>query len=434
MLKSIITQLWNRRRSNTSILVELTLVFCLVWYITDYFFVLACNYSIPNHRDIRHTWMLNMAMFPENHPDYRAEDNEPEALAAHFDRILQTLHNYPGVEAVTVSDRMSIPESGNYWGGGFHPEGDTSRVVSGQRISSWPQEDFFRVFGYTRGGGREAVSMGDFDWGNPQTIVISRSVAEALFPGEEATGKALRRKLSNGSEETVYVVGGVVDDIKRFGYSRPHHAYYLPLRPEKAESYRNAVISIRSSASLPNAIFRERFLEEMSGSLRAGNFYLQSIASYDKIRDDTARMFGMTGEVRTRAGLTVFFLLNILLCVTGTFRYRANQRRSEAGLRKAMGATNADISRSFLAEGLCLLAAAALAAMLIELQFVQAGLIETMGYRDDMPGYLPDRTALRFLITNALTACLLAAVILPAVWLSARSASMLSPAEALQEE
>jgi hypothetical protein len=437
MLKSICTQLWNRRRFNGTILVELVLVFCLVWYMTDYFFVYVCNTRIASHRDLHHTWRLNLALFPENHPDFLPGENTPDALAAHYRRILQTVHSYPGVEAVSVCDQWSPPASGNYTGGGYYRESDTSLVVFGQKISFYPQEDFFRVFRHTRNEGRDAASTADFDWGDPQAILISRSVEQQLFPRDDARGKVILRRPYHEADSSSlrHVVAGVVDDIKRFHYTRPQYAFYLPVTLKEAADYRSAVVSVRSSASLPDALFRENFGEAMSRSLRVGNFYLKSIAPYTTLEANIARTFGITGEIRARLYLMVFFLLNILLCTMGTFWYSVNLRRSEVGLRKALGATNAGIRASFLAEGLCLLAAGAAIAMLIEIQLIGAGLTETLGYRSDMPQvYLPDRTWLRFLITNAITAALLAAVILTAVWLPARRAAALPPAEALSAE
>jgi hypothetical protein len=435
MLKSIITQVWNRRRSNVSIFIELTLVFFLVWNMTDYLFVFACNNSLPNHRDLRHTWKVNLTMFPFDHPAYRAEADEPETLSANYRRILQALHNHPGIEAVGVCHNSASPGSGSFWGTTFCWPGDTARILNGQRIGVYPSEDFFRVFGYTRNEGREAVSMADFDWSNPRTIVISRSVANELFPGGEATGKELQPSYPpNYPPDARYIVGGVVDDIKRFDYLRPQHAYYLPMPLDGPDDIRSASISIRSRASIPDSRFREDFLQEMSSVLRIGNFHLQSLVPYHKIQADTARRFGMSGDLRMRLALIIFFLLNILLCAMGTFWYRVNLRRNELGLRKAMGASRAGISSALFLEGLCLLAFAALLAMVIEFQFAHAGLIETMGKHEynTKAVYLPDRTLLRFLITNALTACILAAVILIAVWLPARRASSLPPAEAMR--
>jgi ABC-type antimicrobial peptide transport system permease subunit len=131
----------------------------------------------------------------------------------------------------------------------------------------------------------------------------------------------------------------------------------------------------------------------------------------------------------------LFFLLNILLCVMGTFWYRIRLRREETGIRKALGASQKSIRNLFLAEGLCLLTIAALPAIFIEFQFVHAGLIDTLGQDSGNIGmYFPDRTGLRFLVTNAITWVVMSAVVITAIWLPARKAAAMAAADALHYE
>jgi cell division protein FtsX len=226
----------------------------------------------------------------------------------------------------------------------------------------------------------------------------------------------------------------VVDDIKRFNHLRPLNASYVQMRLDST-NLRYAEITLRSRADIPDAVFRERFVKEMENALQIGNFYLKDITSIEQIGVETDIKTGQTNSVRTRLWLMLFFLLNILLCVLGTFRYRIQTRRHEIGLRKALGASKASINRQFLAEGLCLLAVAAMVAVVINANIFHAGLIETPGADATLPAvYLPDRTGLRFLITNALTVLMLALVIVSAIWLPARRAAALPSAEALRDE
>jgi hypothetical protein len=267
-------------------------------------------------------------MFPAGHPNYQAAENEDEALLTHFNRLLQALHNYPGVEAVTVCTDSSTPETGFYNGSSFASVADTSTYVQGQQFSSVVSEDFFRVFGYTRDNGRIAVSMHDFDWTDPRAIVISRSMEQALFPGGRAVGQEL---MAYRKPDERYVVVGVVDDIKRFDYRRPQHAYYLCLHlaspspkisMEMFFRYGGVTVAVRSKASIPDNLFHEAFKKEMTDALRIGNFYLKSVVSFSKIKEDTTAEFGVANDIRVRLYLMAFFLLNILLCVMGTFWYR----------------------------------------------------------------------------------------------------------------
>jgi hypothetical protein len=419
--------MWNRRRSNAWMTVELILVFILVWYMADYLFVYTCNLRIPNGRDVRNTWRIRLGEYPDAHPAYRAEESSPQARQANFTRILQALHDYPAIEAVGVMyGDASEPGSGSYSDSFTRSPQDTTAYATGQLIALDPEEDFFRVFGYTCPDGRP-LSMRHFDAAPPSAVVLAQMTADRLFPSGHAIGQTLY------IADADRVVAGVAGNVKRFAYTRPQGAWYVFQRRD-AHEIANMRIAVRSREAF-TASFRQTFVSQMAGRLQTGNFYLKSVVSYRQIAADTDTAFGISNELRVKTALVIFFLLNILLCVMGAFWYRVNARREEIGIRRAVGSSAAAIRRLLLLEGLCLLAIAALPAMLIEYQFVRAGLIETLGKDPDYPSrYLPDRTHLRFLITNALAFAALAAVIITAVALPARRAAAIPPAEALRDE
>jgi hypothetical protein len=440
MIHAILTQLWNRRKANFSVFLELMLVACLLWYITDFLFVYAFNERIPNHRDLDHTWQVNLGILTPGHPDYRVGESEPQALYDNYHRIIRLIEAVPGVEAVGVSLNQAVPGVGSYRGRNYYSLSDTNRRVDAQLMEVYTATDYFAVFRHTRREGDGAVRMADFDWeGTVRPAVVSQSVAEALFPGTTAVGRQMVQDPTQ--MDSPMTVVGVVDDTKRFDYLRPRHAVYLPIRGMDAwdlNFWGNApAISIRSSASASDSRFAEAFGDDMARNLHAGNYFFKGIVSFNSISDDSAAGFGISSGLKMRIYLMLFFLLNILLCVLGTFWYRVNLRRGEIGLRKAMGASSVGIRRELFVEGLCLLAAAVAVAMVIEFQFVAAGLIETFGKgwgADTDTVYLPDRTLLRFLITNGITAFILSVIILIAIALPARRAASLHPADALRDE
>ncbi|MDR3194098.1 MAG: ABC transporter permease [Tannerella sp.] len=430
MLKLVFKQIINRRKSNTWIAVELLLVFMTVWYTVDYFFVLGYTYRIPSHRDIRHTWQLSVGEYPETHARYSEEESAKETVEANFERLLQAVRTYPGVEAVTVSFYASEPESSGYSGNVFRRADDSVNHVNAQCIRSDPRGDYFKVFAYTADEGKKPVSIRDFNLSSVNDeVVISRSIAGALFPEGSPVGK----EIWQGTDK--YTVAGVVDDIKRFASRRPHHAVYMFMRFD-AYMLQHIKISVRSNASVPDDLFKAGFRKEMQEHLQAGNFYLKNLSAYTKVAGEMERIFGLKKQILERTYMMLFFLVNILLCVTGTFWYRIHTRREEIGIRKAMGSTSSHIRNILLSEGLILLSVAAFPAIIIEMNMVYAGLIDTLGKNGSIEGvvYLPDRTALRFLITNGITWLIMAAVIVAAIRLPARKAAAMPPAEALHYE
>lgn len=431
MLGSVIKQIVNRRKSNTWLALELLLVFCFLWYMVDYFFVLGCNYSTASYRSLDHTYYVKMATLPESHAEYQAAENDSVARMKHIYRVIDRIRHYDGVEEVGLSlSSFSLPGSGNYDGDTFRNPLDTAAVVSAQIFSILTEGDYFRVFRHSMDEGDKQVSMADFDWADPRAIVISRMAEKKLFPDGSAVGKEIVGLWS----KTTYRVKGVIDDVKRFGYERPQAIAFYAERMNSSNP-RMPIIMIRVKDDLPAATFIADFRQTMSGELRIGNFYLKNIVSFNKLEQNTHVTFGITNEVRTRVAMMLFFLLNILLCVIGTFWYRVNARREEIGIRRAMGSSGRDILRLLLLEGVCLLTLVTLLAMLIEAQFVYAGLIDTLGRDPESAGgYLPDHTAVRFVITNVLTWLLMACIVSAGIWFPARAAAKLKPVEALRDE
>jgi cell division protein FtsX len=427
MLKSIFIQLRNQARSNMWIVAELLLVFCIVWYIADYLFVYAYNQSLPSHRDLRHVWQISLGEYSDAYPLYRPEESADEARTANFERILQTLQRYPGIEAVAVADNTSEPGGGGYMGMGIRSADDSTRFVSGQFYLLDPRYgDFFRVLSYTTHNGSRPASTSDFDVHHPSGVVIGQMAADHLFPGEQAVGKQVKM---NGADCTVT---GVVDDVKRFDYMRPQNAFYRFDKRWNADQLQYAFILVRTQMS---RLDMEAFRGDMPERLQTGNFYLKDLFRKTKMVERIESLIGISKDVRVRVCLMAFFMLNMLLCVMGAFWYRIHTRREETGIRKALGASSAGIRRMLTLEGLCLLTVAMLPAMLIEFNMVYAELIPTLGKTgNDVREYLTDNVALRFVITNAITWALLAVVIVIAIAIPAGRATAVTPAEALHAE
>ena len=429
MLRSIINQLWNRRKSNGWILLELLLVFCLTWYIVDYFFVIGYNYIIPSHQDLGHTWQVNIRQFPPDHPAFIEEESTPEAIENNYRRILNNIRNYRGVENVAINFDRSYPGSGSFGGSGFYNPNDSTSMIGVQRIIITSEEDYFSVFRNTANNGETHVSTRDFNWNIPNPIILDRQTEQLLFNGGSAKGQTVANQRGD-----IFHVAGVVDNVKRFPFGRIQTKVYLPERLS-ASTMSNATISVRVDASLDEKQFLAGFSKEMISALRAGNFYITNIRSYSGIESEQVVSDGLINEIRIRFYVLQFFLVNILLCMIGTFWYRIHVRREEIGLRIALGSSRCEIRNLLIAEGLLLLTIVTLPAMIIEFQFVHAGLIETFGKEArNQFGYLVDKTLLRFLITNIITWLIIATVITLSIWIPAYKASTVMPAESLHYE
>lgn len=114
-----------------------------------------------------------------------------------------------------------------------------------------------------------------------------------------------------------------------------------------------------------------------------------------------------------------------ILAVLGTFWFRTQQRRSELGLRVALGGSRGGLRKLLLGEGLILLTLAFIPAMIVG---------ANLGFAEVVSNYPVEFTSFRFLAGIFITYILLAITVFIAVWLPAWQAMGIQPAEALHEE
>ena len=420
-------QLRNRWRNNISILLELCLVFCFLWYITDYFFVLNYNYHLPSHQSLENTWQIKLGTLPDTHPEYQKAAADSVEKEANFLRIIDRLKQMPEVEAVALFGDISTPGGESYYGRSIFMPQDTTSWIYGMWHASDIRGDYFKVFHYTDPQGKE-VSLQDFQV-NENSVVLDEAFAQLLFPDGQAVGKEI---VCDMNAKVTYRVVGVVGNTKRFDYLRPTKKFYTFERANGGNCHYYE-IAIRVKNGVKEAEMTGAFRNRLTSELRIGNYFLKSFDSYEHIHQQTDRSFGISNEIRSNMLLLLFFLLNIILCVIGTFWYRISRRRGEIGLQMAMGATRTNIRWLFYLEGLCLLTVSGIIAMFIEVQFVALDMVETLGAYDG-GNYLPDDKPLRFLITNFITWCILAVSIVIAIYIPANQASHMNPSDALRDE
>ena len=202
----------------------------------------------------------------------------------------------------------------------------------------------------------------------------------------------------------------------------------LPLVREEYD-LREMQICLRVSPSADKD-FEERFTKEMREQLMLGPYFMSSLKSIDK----NARITNWpTDDLNGIYAITAFLILNIFLGIIGTFWYRTQARRSEVGLRLALGSTRWGVKKLIFGETLLLLFIASIVGVNICINIGHTELLELL----DIP--IANRMDAGIgneqeFINYALAFGLLAVISLIAVWYPARQAAKIPPAEALRDE
>nr|WP_199043368.1 FtsX-like permease family protein [Dyella sp. ASV24] len=276
-------------------------------------------------------------------------DESANQLAKH-DTDLAALRGIPGVQSVAAVD--SLPLSGRNWSNGIAFEPNGPSMTSATAYSGTPEE--LRTLGLRMVAGRlflpeEYISLdAAHDWTGinrvPSTI-ISRSLAEKLFPGKDPLGKVIYP-----GDGPVRIVG-VVEQMLRPTLDESESSGYVTLFPMLPDTA--SITYVMRSAPQD----RDRILQQAKRVLTSldSNRVLRNPQTFSDLRDNYFR------RDRTMISLLLSAALALLLVtaagIAGLASFWVQQRRRSIGIRRAVGATRQDILRYFQTENFVIVGA-----------------------------------------------------------------------------
>jgi hypothetical protein len=248
------------------------------------------------------------------------------------------------------------------------------------------------------------------------TVIVSESLAEALWPGRDPLGRRLRQAPEPlGSDEAGpwRRVVGVVPDVWNSLELGAAPDYYVPLAQLPSASM-TVVVRTRPRTPPP--------LQEMEEIL-AG---LDPDVPLSRVEGLDAATAGAVAPARFLAGaLGVFSTFAVLLAVIGLYgvvSYAAARRNRDIAIRMALGADRRRVVRLFMAE-----TAGAVAAGII--LGLMGGRVLSQALAGQLRGVAPDDP-----LTFAVLSLVLGIAALGASWVPARRASRADPADAMRTE
>ena len=342
---------------------------------------------------------------------YRYPDSQRQV--AFFDQLQTRLGQMPGVTAIGVSD--TLPPSGGTQariysrievpGRPKSPEG-TGGMVAWRSVSP----GYFSALGIPIVRGR---SFEDHDRGAGESpIILSQSLANRLFPGEDALGKSLRLDAS----EPWRTVVGISGDVRNNGLSQPSDPeYYVPWKVDPDGYFRVGYVTLRTPMN-PETV--ANWLRQETASLDSSVPVTMELMS--------RRVSKLSAGPRFNALLLSFFAASGLLLaaigIYGVVGFLVTQRTREIGVRMALGASPHEIWKMVMANVAQWSAVGAVAGILGSWYAVK--LLQTLLFQVSARDPWPIAAALAVLLVAAFTAA----------WAPARRAMRVDPIEALRYE
>lgn len=275
-------------------------------------------------------------------------DTQANPIAATA-RDLAALRAIPGVKHVAAT--RSWPFGGWDLGVSTIPE-DPNLIPS---MTYEASSDLLATLGVQLISGRDfqPTEYVDFDSGHPDavhvaSVILTRSLAERLFPGQSAVGKSV---YNVGKEPQIVV--GVIEDITRAqpiggGPGRAVRQSDASLLPVNIR-YGDGIYLLRTDRERRDEVLKaaEATLTKLDPVRIFGLEKTYTEVRHDVFKEDRAMAYLLVG-------VSLGLLLITSLGVFGLASFWVQRRTRQIGIRRALGATRGDILHYFQVENFVL--------------------------------------------------------------------------------
>lgn len=433
MISLIRKQIWNERKSNVNLFIELLLFSVLTWYIVDFIYIHMLAHFSPKGFDTTNCYTVGVDVLPEESEDYSPDASK--TMNNDLFKIVDRLKQIPEVDAVCLSYRSAHPYGNSWRQDDFECVTDTM-IHCGKYDIQTVSSDFFNVFRYRGSNGEtpdmmakqfESMSLGDIF-----TTDNIRKSNHADISATDYIGKTFRFWMPDSIENTnpLHTLINCVAAPKSGDFDlHPLRKIVFfkidltALASTEADKTRYIDVDLRLKENV-SSDFIAQFIKTELPKYREGNLLISNLTSFNQLRDQ----MNLATMIKFRNYLIgmSFLLINLFLGLLGIFWFRTRQRRGEIALHKALGASKQKVFMNLIAEGVILLTLATIPAIIIDYFIVVYEL--TTAYQEV---YF---TSFRFVSTVFITYLLMLVMIVIGIGIPAWRAMQIEPAEALHEE
>lgn len=324
MFRHLFKLIWNKKKQNFLMITEMFVSFLVIFALFSMMVFYYHNYKQPMGFDYDDVWVVNYSL-PQN-------IQSSDSVMLFGTTIKQVLHSMPQIKNASFSG-ANIP---------FAMSSSNSQTsYKGNKVLTniyQSEVEYAKVLNMHLVDGRW-FSEGD-NISKIPPIVINEKLKEELFGKENAIGKIL------GTDADRLKIIGVVQSVKDKGDYEPVEDGMYQLMDTnwykrsntillKVQPGTDAAFESKLFKSLSNAIGSSIEIEHLDKKLVSKNKFMLVPAIIAVI-------------------VAAFLIINVALGLFGVLWYNISKRRSEIGLRRAVGATGNSVSKQLVGEALVL--------------------------------------------------------------------------------
>lgn len=415
MTRHLLRLIWNRKRQNFLLTVEIFFAFLTLFGVVLFAVHYANNARQPLGFTVDRQWSISV--------DRKEPDQDPVVKSRHretYRQLLIALREMPEIEV--VAGAFTGPYANSNWG-------SSVRLPGGHEIDHGVNsvtDDYLELFHIPLVAGRWFSREDDGAAWKP--VVLNRRLAREIFGDGNPVGQIVKEERnpnlppadSNEKPEVKRVIG-VVEDFRQNGELSTAGNYLF---------YRMTLDDAEPKAGLPDrlfvrlrpgtpAAFEEALVKRAMAVATAWSFEVQTL---DGMRQDKLRQYEL--PLAAVGTIAAFLLLMVALGLTGVVWQSVTLRIREFGLRRAKGATIANVRTQVLVEMIIMTSIALAAGLLLVAQLPLLPLPRDLRV---VPGAV-------FLASIAIAVAAIYLLTLGCGWYPSRLATKIQPAEALHYE
>jgi putative ABC transport system permease protein len=401
MMRLFFKSLWNNKRRNILVFIELFMISFVLVNLTLYLDNMLAIYRIKNCYDAGNVILLDIT---KKNP----ESDKISEVA--FQNLKKVLASNSFVESVSISTN-AVPYNYSISTHGY--KHDSTEIGMANREVDI---DYGKVMKVVPLKGRW---FDETDLGKAvHPIIISNEVNNKYFKGN-AVGERIYEKDGRSGKITNYEIIGVVERFKRNDIEAPYNTAFILKDSVKAGSNWQTSVLIRTKENKTKEMLAIAESQVYS-TLNPESWTINSLNSLDNMRlqvnnDNYQRNY-------LNVIIALFVLVNIFLGTIGILWYNTNLRIHEIGIKRALGSTGKGIKRLLITENMVIAGTGLIMVLLIVLQIP---FLVSRGNPPE-PGVL-----LQSIVLSVVSMIIL---VFLSTWIPATIASKIRPAIALKTE